>query len=141
MCLGIIVLVALIFAVVLVIVLVGGTVGAVVEHKQENKELDSMLDEDLEDRLAVVRQQISYSEVVKVTPAESMNLIGKEAKIVGVIRKRWEESLGSLTLEQLEQTSAALPTTPKLGNREIDKRQKVIAKVIENRRKLPKEIE
>jgi hypothetical protein len=141
MCFGIIILVVLIFAVVFVIAIIGGTVGAIAGNKQENKELDSMLDEDLEDRLAVVRQQISYSEVVKVTPAEKMNLIGKEAKIVGVIRKRWEESLDSLTLEQLEQTSAALLTTPKLGNREIVKRQKVIAKVIENRRKLPKEIE
>jgi hypothetical protein len=66
-----------------------------------------------------VRQKISYAKVVKVTPVEESSLVLKEAKIVGFIRKRWEESLDSLTLEQLEQTSVALPATLKLGNREI----------------------
>ncbi len=134
MCLAVIGLLIIVGAVIVIVGIIGGTIGAVAGNKQENKELDSMLVEDLEDRLAVVRQQISYSEVVKVTPAEKMNLIGKEAKIVGVIRKRWEESLDNLTLEQLEETLATLPATPKLGAREITKRQKVLTKIIENRR-------
>lgn len=140
MCFAVIILVVLIVAVVMIVGIIGGTVGAVAGNKQENAELNSMMLEDLEDRLEAVRQQISYAEVVKVTPAEKMNLINKEAKIVGVIRKRWEESLNDLTLEQLEETLTELPTTPKLGAREIIKRQKVITKVIENRRNLPIEI-
>lgn len=134
MCLAIIGLLIIVGAVIVIVGIIGGTVSAVAGNKQENEELNAMLLEDLEDRLETVRQQISYAEVVKVTPAEHMNLINKEAKIVGVIRKRWEESLDNLTLEQLEETLAGLPTTPKLGAREITKRQKVLTKIIENRR-------
>lgn len=141
MCFAAIILIVLIVAVVMIVGIIGGTVGAVARNKQENAELNSMLLEDLEDRLEAVRQQISYTEVVKVTPAEKMNLINKESKIVGVIRKRWEESLNDLTLEQLEETLTELPTTPKLGAREITKRQKVITKVIENRRNTPINLE
>lgn len=134
MCLAIIGLLIIVVAVIIIVGVIGGTVTAVAENKQENEELASMMLEDLEDRLKMVRQQIAYAKLAKVTPAEQMNLIGKEGKIVGVIRKRWEESLNDLTLEQLEEHFSELPSTPKLGANEVSKRQKVLTRVIKNRR-------
>jgi hypothetical protein len=135
MCLGFLILMILVAIVLVVYLFVGVGVGAVSELNRENEEIDLMSLEDLEDKLVVVREQkeITYGAIKR-------RFVDKEVRILGAMRKHWQNGFDNLSLEQLEQNLAELPTERKLGSREIAERQEVIAKVIENRRKLPKEI-